>query len=49
MLASGYGILKDNYPYFLQHQASSIQYLAHSDKNVLFQNFVIFGFGLSEL
>ena len=42
----GYWVLKDNYPYFILHRASSIQYLAHSGINVRFHNFVIFGTGL---
>jgi hypothetical protein len=42
----GYWIFKDNYPYFIQHQASSIQYLAHSGINVRFHNFAIFGSSL---
>ncbi len=32
----GYWIFKGNYPYFIRHQASSIQYLAYSDINVCF-------------
>ena len=53
MLDAGFWILvfKGNCPYFIQHQASSIQYpvSAHFDLNVRFQNFVIFGSGLSGL
>jgi hypothetical protein len=33
--------------FFIQHQASSIQYLRHSVINVCFQDFVFFGSGLS--
>jgi hypothetical protein len=45
MLDAGFWILdfKGNYPYFIQHQASSIQYLptltglGHCDKIILFE------------
>ncbi len=49
MLVSGYWIFKGKYPYFIQHQASSIQYLGHSGIYVRSHNFVIFGSGLSGL
>jgi hypothetical protein len=45
----GYWVFKGNYPYFVQHQASSIQYLVHFGINVSFQNFIFFGPGLSGL
>jgi hypothetical protein len=38
MLVSGYWIFKGNYPYFIQHQASSVQYLAQHGVIVRFQN-----------
>ncbi len=49
MLVSGYWFFKGYYPYFIQHQASSIQYLARSGINVCFHDFVNFGSGLPGL
>ncbi len=46
MLVSGYWILKGNDPYFIQHQASSIQHLAAYGANVTFEDLLIFGYGL---
>jgi hypothetical protein len=37
MLVSGYWIFEDKYPYFIQHQASGIQYLDHKGTIVLFK------------
>jgi hypothetical protein len=49
MLDSGYWILKGNYPYFIQQQASSIQYLAAYGINFNIKDFFILGSGLSGL
>jgi hypothetical protein len=35
--------IKGNYPYFIQHQVSSTQYLAAYGANVNFKDFFIFG------
>jgi hypothetical protein len=42
MLVSGYWILKGNYPYFMQYQTSSIQYLAAYGANVNFKDFLYY-------
>jgi hypothetical protein len=49
MLVSGYWILKNNYPHFIQHQVSNIQYLAAYGTNVNFKDFFIFGSGSTGL
>jgi hypothetical protein len=38
---AGILVFKGIYPYFIQHQASSIQYLVHYGINVRFHDFVI--------
>ncbi len=43
---AGILVFKGNYPYFIQHQASSIQHLAHSGMIVHFHKFVILGSSL---
>jgi hypothetical protein len=48
MLAAGFWILvfKGTFPYFIQHQASRIQYLDQSGKKVRIHDLVIFCSGL---
>jgi len=49
MLVSGYSILRGKDPYFIQYQASSIQYLSSYGANVNYKALFIFGSGLSGL
>ena len=46
MQVSGYWVLEGYDPYFIQHQASSIQHLAAYGANVNFEDLLIFGSGL---